>query len=109
MPEKKEIFDNLIRWGGVLFYSLLGVGAKIAHMNMGQKITRKQAVTAIFTGIFAGVICSEICVYYKINGHLKSALVSISALSGENITAWILGNSKDILNRILQILIKKNK
>ena len=109
MPEKKEIFDKLLSWGAVLFYSLLGIGAKIAHMNMGQKITKKQAIAAIFTGIFAGIVCSLFCDYYKIEGHLKSAFISISALSGENVTAWFLGNSKDILNRILQILIKSKK
>tara|TARA_R110000868_G_scaffold290022_1_gene550280 strand:- start:22730 stop:23059 length:330 start_codon:yes stop_codon:yes gene_type:complete len=109
MQEKNEIFDRLMAWSAVFFYSILGIGARIAHMNMGQKITRRQAVTAIFTGLFGGIVCSSICDYYKIEGHLKSAFISISALSGQNSTAWILGNSKDILNRILQILIKKEK
>ena len=109
MQEKNEIFDRLLAWGAVLFSSILGIGARIAHMNMGQKVTKKQAATAVLTGLFGGILCSYVCDYYKVDGHLKSAFISISALSGQNITAWILGNSKDILNKILQILLKKEK
>lgn len=109
MQEKKEIFDKLLSWGAVVFYSLVGIGAKIAHINMGQKITKRQAVTAIFAGFFGGIVCGLICDYYKIEGHLKSAFVSISALSGENIVAWLLGNVNSILDKFKTRFLKDKK
>lgn len=109
MQEKIELFEKVKQWAVVLMWSLLGICAKIASINKGQKITKRQAIATIFTGIFCGFICSTICQHYKIDTHLTAAFISVSALSGENITAWILGNSKDILNKILSILIKQKK
>jgi len=109
MQEKKEIFDRLVEWFFVVFYALVGVGAKIAHINKNQKVTRKQAIAAIAMGIFGGILCNSVCDYYKIEGHLKSAFISVAALSGENITSWILGNVEGILNWLKSKFMRSKK
>lgn len=85
----------------------MGVAAKLATQNKEKKITKSQALATIASGILCGFIAALLCENYNISNKLQWVFVSISALSGENITAWILLNSKDILTYILKILTRK--
>ena len=42
-PELTKIFEILQDWFFVLFYSIIGISAKIAHMSSKGKMTKKQA------------------------------------------------------------------
>lgn len=104
----KEIFSKLIDYALILFWALLGVTAKISSINKHKKITVSQALATICTGIFAGVLASLICQYYKVDKNLTAAIISISALSGENITGWILTNITEQLTSLWRRIFNKN-
>ena len=101
-----KIFETLQDWFFVLFYSIIGISAKIAHMSSKGQLTKKQGVIAFGFGVFAGFLAHSIMgTEFK----YKWAIITVSALSGENIVSWILSNSKNILNRLLNILLKNKE
>jgi len=111
MPERLEIlkntFDKLMDYALVIFWALLGVTAKLSTINKHKKITTAQALATIFTGIFAGILANLICSYYKMDKNVTAAIISVSALSGENITGWILTNISEQLTKIWNRIINK--
>lgn len=88
-------------------YALMGVAAKLATQNKDRKITKTQALATIASGILCGFLAALLCENYHISSKLQWVFVSVSALSGENITGWILVNSRDILTSLLKIFLKK--
>ncbi len=107
MQEKVEVFDKIKEYALVLFWALLGITAKISTINKQKKITVAQALTTVATGIFSGILANLICDYYKVDTNLTAAIISVSALSGENITAWILINVTGTLTRLYNRIINK--
>ncbi len=101
-----KIFETLQDWFFVLFYSIIGISAKIAHMSSKGQLTKKQGVISFGFGIFAGFLAHSIM---ENDFKYKWAVITISALAGENIVSWILGNSKEIMTRILNILLKNKE
>ena len=89
-------------------YALMGVAAKLATLNKDRKITKAQALATIASGILCGYIAALLCENYQVSIKLQWVFVSVSALSGENITGWILGNARTFLDQILKILTKSN-
>jgi len=90
MQDKIETFNKIKDYALVLFWALLGITAKISSINKHKKITVAQALATIFSGIFVGVLANLICQYYKMDKNLTAVVISVSALSGENIIGWIL-------------------
>lgn len=102
----RDTYETCRRYGALFMCMLLGVAAKLVTINKEKRITKAQALATIATGVLCGFTSSFVCDYYKLHEKLTYVVVSVSALSGENITAWILVNSKDILNKILKIFVK---
>lgn len=105
----RELFEKAIDYALVLFWALLGVTAKISTINKHKKITISQALATISTGVFAGVMANLLCHYYKVDKNLTAAIISVSALSGENITGWILANISEQLTKLWNRIINKKQ
>lgn len=88
-------------------YTLMGVAAKLATLNKDRKITKAQALATIASGILSGYAASHLCEHYNVSNKLEWVFISVAALSGENITGWILGNARNLLDQILKLLTKR--
>ncbi len=102
-----EIYNDLKKFSVVILWSLLGVTAKMSSLNKSKKITRGQVLVTLCTGLFAGFVANSICEAYKVNKDFTAAIISVSALSGENITGWLLINITDQLTDLWKRVINK--
>lgn len=102
-----EIWEEIKKYMIVAFWALLGVAAKLTNLNKEKKLTKGQALSTLGAGVFAGFVASNICESYGIQRELTSAIISISALSGEHVVGWFMTNSTDLLNWLKKILMRK--
>lgn len=101
-----ELYYELKEFAVVFFYIVIGISARIAYSSQKTRLTQKQIAITIAFGMFGGYTVAVAPL--DINKNWRWILISVGSLTGENIVSWIIINSKSIMSKILEILIKKH-
>jgi len=86
------------KWVPVIFWIVLGIGARLAVYAKKERLTKAQIFTTTIIGFAIGVTAYNLC--YAI-GWEKSAgyITPLATLAGEGIADWVILNAGRILNK----------
>lgn len=102
-----EIAEFFIKNLALLPSLLIGVVAKLAIDSKAKKLTRKDIVIKTVLGCFVGYVVCKWLESHEREAEIK-IYVPVATLLGESLVMWLIQNTGQILNALLE-KVKKGK